>query len=90
VIVVAGQKRSSELKDSSDALSFMKQYLTDFDAAAKSAADAKGLENAMKQKYPGLAQENRPRTQDQNSSRPSNIWCGLQQWVYRPSGTDYS
>src|SRR5713101_5415593 len=33
---------------------------------------------------------NRPRTQDQNPSRPSHIWCGLQQWVCRPSGTDYS
>src|SRR5882762_11170906 len=33
---------------------------------------------------------NRPRTQDQNPSRPSHIWCGLQQWVRRPSGTDYS
>jgi hypothetical protein len=33
---------------------------------------------------------NRPRTQDQNPSLPSHIWCGLQQWVCRPSGTDYS
>src|SRR6202161_4510988 len=33
---------------------------------------------------------NRPRTQDQNPSRPSHIWCGLQQWVCRPSATDYS
>jgi len=57
VIVVSGHKKVSELAHSPDALSFMKQYLTDFDAAAKSAADAKGLENATKQKYPGLAQE---------------------------------
>src|SRR5215467_5485589 len=28
---------------------------------------------------------NRPRTRDQNPSRPSHIWCGLQQWVVRPS-----
>src|SRR6266851_2935391 len=33
---------------------------------------------------------NRPRTQDQNPSRASHIWCGLQQRVCRPSGTDYS
>jgi len=57
VIVVAGHKKSSELADSPNALSFMKQYLTDFDTAAKSVADAKGLENAMKQKYPDLARE---------------------------------
>src|ERR1041384_3182548 len=32
----------------------------------------------------------RPRTQNQDPSRPSHIWCGLQQWVCPLSGTDYS
>src|SRR5580692_11010051 len=33
---------------------------------------------------------NRPRTQDQNPSRPSHTWYGLQQGWVAPSGTDYS
>src|SRR5215469_12477572 len=28
---------------------------------------------------------NRPCTRDPNPSRPSHTWCGLQQWVIRPS-----
>src|SRR5215469_13663771 len=27
---------------------------------------------------------NRPRSRDQNPSRPSHIWCGLRQWMCRP------
>src|SRR5437868_10144024 len=33
---------------------------------------------------------NRPRRQDQNPSRPSHIWPGLQHECVDPSGTDYS
>jgi glyoxylase-like metal-dependent hydrolase (beta-lactamase superfamily II) len=56
-IVVAGHKKKSELPDSPASVAFMRQYLTDFEAASQVAHDADSLVAAMKEKYPDLSQE---------------------------------
>ncbi|MEO8453439.1 MAG: MBL fold metallo-hydrolase [Gemmatimonadota bacterium] len=55
VAVVAGHKKDISAPDSPDVLTFMDQYLTDFDATRKASADGKALFAAMQQKYPQLA-----------------------------------
>ena len=54
-LVVAAHKRSPDLPDSPDVVKAMGQYLTDFDAARSSAANAEALIATMKQKYPDYA-----------------------------------
>lgn len=55
--VVAGHRKTGDQSNSPEAVKFMKQYLTDFDSQTKKTADADALVAAMKQNYPGLAQE---------------------------------
>jgi hypothetical protein len=63
----------------------------DFDRTDDHPADVPAV-NLCHHDLPHREQQsyNRPRTQDQNPSRPFHIWCGLQQWGVNPSGTDYS
>ena len=53
-IVVPGHKRSGDLPNSSDALAFTSQYITDFDAAKAVSNNADSLVAAVQRKYPTL------------------------------------
>jgi glyoxylase-like metal-dependent hydrolase (beta-lactamase superfamily II) len=53
--VVAGHKRGVSVPDSPDVLKFMNDYLTDFEAARRSATNPGELFQAMAQKYSELA-----------------------------------
>ena len=55
--VVAGHKNKPDLPDSPESIEFMRRYLTDFSAAAKTAHNAGDLIDTMKKRYPGLGQE---------------------------------
>ena len=54
-VVVAGHKKDAGAADSPDVLRFMDNYLKDFDALRKTAANADELRSAMLRKYPDLA-----------------------------------
>jgi glyoxylase-like metal-dependent hydrolase (beta-lactamase superfamily II) len=56
-VVVAGHKGDQAFPDSPEAIEFMRRYLTDFGAAARSSSTADELVAVMKRKYPKLAQE---------------------------------
>jgi len=56
-VVIAGHKKSTGLKDTSQVLIATSEYLQAFDAARKSASDAKALVDSMKQKYPDYGSE---------------------------------
>lgn len=50
--VIAGHKGNDGLPDSPTALAFTRAYITDFDAARKSASNADQLIATMKRRYP--------------------------------------
>src|SRR5262249_16522901 len=53
-IVVAGPKKSVDLKDTPDAIAFTAKYIQDFETARKTSSNIDGLIAAMKAKYPDL------------------------------------
>lgn len=57
-VVIAGHKKSADLKDTPQVLIATREYLKAFDAARKSASDAKALVDSIKQKYPDYGSEN--------------------------------
>jgi len=56
-VVIAGHKKSAALADTPQVLIATSEYLKAFDAARKSASDAKALVDSMKQKYPDYGAE---------------------------------
>jgi len=57
LVVITGHKKSADLKDTPQVLIATGEYLKAFDAARRSASDAKGLVDSMKQKYPDYKSE---------------------------------
>jgi glyoxylase-like metal-dependent hydrolase (beta-lactamase superfamily II) len=57
-VVIAGHKKSADVADTPQVLIATSEYLKTFDAARKSASDAKALVDSIKQKYPDYGSEN--------------------------------